>query len=88
MAPSAPWAICITPPPNQVLFTSDGYPGRIYELTLDGTVLGILGGSGKQLKQFGWIHEIACPSDHELCVSELLNWRVQSSFSEAITERH
>jgi DNA-binding beta-propeller fold protein YncE len=29
MAPGAPWAICITPPPNQVLYSSDGYPGRI-----------------------------------------------------------
>jgi len=77
MAPGAPWAICITPPPNQVLFSSDAYPGRIYKLTLDGKVLGVLGESGKQLKQFGWIHEIACPSDNELYVSELLNWRVQ-----------
>jgi DNA-binding beta-propeller fold protein YncE len=77
MAPGSPWAICITPPPNQVLFSSDAYPGRIYKLGLDGRVLGVLGESGKQLKQFGWIHEIACPSDDELYVSELLNWRVQ-----------
>ena len=77
MAPGAPWAICITPGPNQVLFSSDGYPGRIYKLTLDGKVLGVLGESGKQLKQFGWIHEIACPSETELYVAELLNWRVQ-----------
>ncbi len=28
-------------------------------------------------KQFGWIHEIACPSENELWVAELLNWRVQ-----------
>jgi hypothetical protein len=56
---------------------SDAYPGRIYKLTLDGKVLGVLGKSGKQPKQFGWIHEIACPSEHELFVAELLNWRVQ-----------
>ena len=77
MAPGAPWAICITPGPNQVLFSSDGYPGRIYKLSLDGKVLGVLGESGKQLKQFGWIHEIACSSETELYVAELLNWRVQ-----------
>ena len=35
------------------------------------------GESGKQLKQFGWIHEIACPSENVLFVAELLNWRVQ-----------
>ena len=63
--------------PNQVLFASDSYPGRIYKLSLDGKVLGYLGKSGKQLKQFGWIHEIACPSENELYVAEILNWRVQ-----------
>ena len=76
-APGAPWAICITPPPNQVLYSSDSYPGRIYKLSLDGKVLGVLGKSGKQLKQFGWIHEMACPSENELFVAEILNWRVQ-----------
>src|ERR1700720_1610697 len=42
MSPGAPWTICITPPPNQVLFTSDAFPGRIYKLSLDGKVLGTL----------------------------------------------
>jgi len=76
-APGSPWAICITPPPNQVLYSSDAWPGRIYKLTLDGKVLGVLGQSGKQLKQFGWIHAMACPSENTLYVAELLNWRVQ-----------
>jgi sugar lactone lactonase YvrE len=75
--PGAPWTVCITPPPNQVLYTSDAYPGRVYKLSLDGKVLGLLGQSGKQLKQFGWIHAIACPSENEIYVAELLNWRVQ-----------
>jgi DNA-binding beta-propeller fold protein YncE len=77
MAPGAPWAICITPAPNQVLYASDAFPGRIYKLTLDGKVLGVFGKSGKQPGQFGWIHEIACPSENELFVAELLNWRIQ-----------
>jgi sugar lactone lactonase YvrE len=77
MAPGAPLAICITPPPHQVLYSADAYPGRIYKLSLDGRVLGVFGSSGKQLKQFGWIHEIACPSENVLYVGELLNWRVQ-----------
>ena len=77
MSPGAPWAICITPGPNPVLFSSDAFPGRIYKLSLDGKVLGILGKSGRQLGQFGWIHEIACPSADELYVAELLNWRIQ-----------
>lgn len=73
----APWAICITPGPNQVLFSSDAYPGRLYKLALDGKVLGVFGKTGKQPGQFGWIHEIACPSENEVYVAELLNWRVQ-----------
>ena len=77
MAPGAPWTVCITPPPNQVLYTSDAFPGRVYKLSLDGKVLGMFGQSGKQPKQFGWIHEIACPSENTLYVAELLNWRVQ-----------
>jgi sugar lactone lactonase YvrE len=76
-SPGAPWTVCITPGPNQVLYTSDAYPGRIYKMDLNGNILGVLGKSGKQLKQFGWIHQIACPSENELYVAEVLNWRVQ-----------
>src|SRR3954451_6598344 len=76
-APGSPWSLCITPPPNQVLYSSDAWPGRIYKLSLDGKVLGMLGKSGKQPKQFGWIHAMACPSENTLYVAELLNWRVQ-----------
>ena len=73
----APWAICITPGPTEYLYASDAFPGRVYKLTLDGTVVGVLGKVGHQPKQFGWIHEIACPSENEIYVAELLNWRVQ-----------
>ena len=73
----APWAICITPGPTQYLYSADAYPGRVYKLALDGTVLGVLGSSGRQPKQFGWIHEIACPSENTIYVAEILNWRVQ-----------
>jgi DNA-binding beta-propeller fold protein YncE len=77
MAPGAPWTLCITPGPHQFLYTSDAFPGRIYKLSLDGKLLGMLGKSGKQPGQFGWIHAIACPSENELYVAEILNWRVQ-----------
>ena len=77
MMNGSPWAICITPGPNQVLFAADGYPGRIYKLTLDGKVLGVLGRTGHGAGEFGWIHELACPSEHLLFAAELLNWRVQ-----------
>ncbi len=73
----SPWAICITPGPNQVLYAADAFPGRLYKLSLDGKILGVLGRAGRQPKQFGWIHEIACPSENELYVAEIVNWRVQ-----------
>jgi DNA-binding beta-propeller fold protein YncE len=73
----APWVLCITPGPNQVMYVSDSFPGRIYKIDLEGKVLGVLGKSGKQMKQFGWIHGIACPTENELYIAELLNWRVQ-----------
>jgi len=77
MAPGAPDALCMTPGPNPVIFTGDLYPGRIYKVSLDGKVLGVYGKSGKNLGEFGWIHAIACPSENEIYVGELLNWRVQ-----------
>jgi hypothetical protein len=80
MAPGAPWAICVSAPNaqgQQFIYSSDAFPGRVYKLTLDGKLLGMLGKSGHQTKQFGWIHEIACPSENEIYVAELLNWRVQ-----------
>jgi len=78
-SPGSPWTIAISPPVGgkQYLFTSDAYPGRIYKMTLDGEVIGVLGESGKQLGQFGWIHQMVARSENELYVAELLNWRVQ-----------
>jgi hypothetical protein len=76
----APWAICITPPNaqgTQYLYSADAVPGRIYKLTLDGKVLGTMGEAGKQVGQFAWAHQIACPSENELFVGEILTWRVQ-----------
>jgi DNA-binding beta-propeller fold protein YncE len=72
-----PWAICITPGPKQMLYASDSLAGRIYKLDLDGNILGEFGKDGKRLGQFGWVHEISCPSENTLFVAELLNWRVQ-----------
>ena len=76
-APGSPWTVAISPGPNQVLYCSDGYPGRIYKLSLEGKVLGVLGSGGRRLGQFGWIHQMVCPQENVLLVGELLNWRVQ-----------
>ena len=62
---------------TQVLYSSDAYPGPHLQAVARRQGARLLGKSGKQPKQFGWIHEIACPSENELFVAELLNWRVQ-----------
>ena len=77
LKPGAPWVIRVSPGATQYLYTADAYPGRIYKLTLDGKVVGMLGKAGRQLKQFGWIHGMACPDENTLFVAEVLNWRVQ-----------
>ena len=52
-------------------------PGPDLQALARRKVLGVFGEAGKEVKQFGWIHEIACPSENELYVAELLNWRMQ-----------
>jgi hypothetical protein len=74
----APNSLCITPGPNQVLFLGEStFPGRVFKLTLEGKVLGVIGRSGRNLKQFSGAHALACPSENEIYVAETANWRVQ-----------
>ena len=53
------------------------FPGRIFKVSLDGKVLGVIGRSGRNLKQFSGGHGLACPSENEIYVAETANWRVQ-----------
>jgi DNA-binding beta-propeller fold protein YncE len=74
----APQALCITPGPNQVLYLGEStFPGRLFKVTLDGKVLGVIGKAGPRLKEFSGIHGMACPSENEIYVAENANWRVQ-----------
>lgn len=75
---SAPWALCITTNgPTQYLFAIDQEPGRLYKMTLDGKILGMLGESGRGPGQFNWPHGLACPSEDVVFVADMNNWRVQ-----------
>ena len=74
----APNSLCITPGPNQVMFLGEStFPGRIFKITLEGKVLGVIGRSGRNLKQFSGAHALACPSENEIYAAETSNWRVQ-----------
>jgi sugar lactone lactonase YvrE len=74
----APNSLCITPGPNQVLYIGElTYPGRLFKVSLDGKVLGVIGSSGRKLGQFSGVHQLACPSENEIYAAETANWRVQ-----------
>jgi len=79
-----PAALCITPGPNQVLYSSNSNPpedidvgGEIYKLRLDGTIVGRFGRAGKLPKEFGTVNAIDCRSENNLLVGEIGNMRVQ-----------
>jgi hypothetical protein len=72
-----PWALCITNTPTQYLYAIDDEPGRLYKMTLDGKILGMLGISGRQKGQFNWAHAIACPSENTIFIADMNNWRLQ-----------
>jgi NHL repeat len=80
----SPQALCITPGPNQVLYSSNSNPpnnidtaGEIYKLKLDGTVIGKFGKAGRIAKEFNFVNAIDCRSENNLYVGEIGNLRVQ-----------
>ncbi len=83
----APNSICITPGSKQVLFIGEStFPGRIFKVSLDGTVLGVIGRSGRELGEFSGAHALACPSESEVFTAETSNWRAQKLIIHERTE--
>src|SRR5882762_9700968 len=75
----APNSLCITPGANPVLFVGEStYPGRIFKVSLDGKVLGVIGKSGRNLKQFS--------GAHALCCSAIMAWNMASSTSASVMQ--
>src|SRR5438477_2427263 len=79
-----PSALCITPGPNQFLYSSNSNPpedldagGEIYKMKLDGTIVGKFGKAGKLTKEFGTVNAIDCRSENNLLIGEVANMRVQ-----------
>jgi hypothetical protein len=74
----APNSLCIPPGQNQVMFLGEStWPGRVFKITMDGKVIGVIGKSGRNLKEFSGAHALACPTENEIYVAESSNWRVQ-----------
>jgi DNA-binding beta-propeller fold protein YncE len=59
--PTAPWSLCLTNAPTQVMFV--GSVGRVYKMDLTGKVLGAFGRSGRMAGTIDSVHQIACPDE-------------------------
>jgi hypothetical protein len=80
----SPRALCMTSGATQYLYTSNSNPpnnidtaGEIYQLRLDGSIVGKFGRAGKLPKEFGTVNEIDCRNENSLLVGEVGNLRVQ-----------
>lgn len=79
----SPAALCISPGAHQYLYSSNSNAsgtldnGEIYQMELDGRIVGKFGRAGTQPKEFSMVNEIDCRNPSELFVGELANWRVQ-----------
>lgn len=62
--PTAPWTLCLTNGPEQVMFV--GSVGRIYKMDLNGKVLGAFGHGGRMPGSIDSVHQIACPDEKTL----------------------
>lgn len=74
---TSPWTMCITNTPTEYLYIVDVEPGRLYKMTLDGRIVGMLGKSGRRMGEFNWAHSLACPSENTVYVADMNNWRIQ-----------
>jgi DNA-binding beta-propeller fold protein YncE len=67
------WSLCITPPPNQVIFV--GSVGKVFKYELNGKLLGEFGKLGRLPGWFDSIHALACPDDKTLYLAEEFSFR-------------
>lgn len=67
--PTAPWSLCLTNGPTQVMFV--GSVGRVYKMSLDGKILGMFGRPGRMPGTIDSIHQIACPDEKNVYLANL-----------------
>jgi DNA-binding beta-propeller fold protein YncE len=72
--PTAPWALCLTNGPNQVMFV--GSVGHVYKMDLSGKILGVFGRPGRMEGTIDSIHGIACPDDKAIYLANLYASRI------------
>jgi hypothetical protein len=67
------WSLCITPPPNQVIFV--GSVGKVFKYDLNGKLLGQFGKLGRLPGWFDSVHALACPDEKTLYLAEEFSFR-------------
>src|SRR5580692_11806567 len=72
--PTAPWALCLTSGPNQVMFV--GSVGRVYKMDLNGKILGAFGRPGRMEGTIDSVHGIACPDERTIYIANLYASRI------------
>lgn len=78
--PTAPWALCLTNGPNQVMFV--GSVGRVYKMDLNGKILGSFGRSGRMPGTIDSIHQLACPDEKTVYLANLYASRLDKWISQ------
>jgi sugar lactone lactonase YvrE len=78
--PTAPWALCLTNAPNQVMFV--GSVGRVYKMDLSGKILGAFGRGGRMPGTIDSIHAIACPDEKAVYLANLYASRLDKWIAE------
>ncbi len=72
--PTAPWALCLTNGPNQVMFV--GSVSRVYKMDLSGKILGAFGRGGRMPGTIDSIHQLACPDENTVYLANLYSSRL------------
>jgi DNA-binding beta-propeller fold protein YncE len=72
--PTAPWSLCLTTGPNQVMFV--GSVSRVYKMDLSGKILGVFGRAGRMPGTLDSIHSIACPDEKAVYLANLYSSRM------------
>jgi DNA-binding beta-propeller fold protein YncE len=78
--PTAPWSLCLTTGPNQVMFV--GSVGRVYKMDLNGKILGAFGRAGRMPGTLDSIHQLACPDERTLYLANLYASRLDKWVAE------
>ena len=72
----APWSVCVSPTPNQFIFSGDGN-GKLYKLDMNGNLVGWAQTSEGHGQTGCLVHELHCESDTVIYKGDCSTWTVE-----------